>query len=1018
MDFDQKDTEDGIIPYNGVDKQKTIIDAKAFSQSGTKASRSRLILTRILNLLHTGETFQEKDAETIFFGATKLFHNPNRALHHILYMTIKSLRPNQTNSIIATSALTNDLKDKNFRTGALRVLTQVVDNTFLMQVDKHFHTALIDNSSDVASAGLLACLKISKTNPDFVRRWIPEISECVTRFPGSIPQYHALAAIHAIRRNDAMEMGKFLLGNTAKITNGHATCLMIRYAVDVLITRTSSSDSFASLQRGGSTETDSKLLEILDNGLDGKGANGRRREDDKAFEIQLEAIRNVLRLYISAPMYIGTKRNAMIKDAIKALVAESTPSARLGVIRALYNFALKSSPKMMQYLSTFITMPNLTKIISDSNHTLATYACCLLVMHPDVHSSPNDGKKDKIESIAKDIWNIMRNLSADENNMIIDVCTHVVSISPSHALFALHIFLASLSLHSNSDTTIIPLHTVKLKAVNEIINAMQVSPNLNTIFLGKLREYLEDCDEPEICATILRLFADSTCQWYDANKRTKQEQTPVAIVETSLKQQLGVGNGWKGQRLLMDAAARAGLPGESTAFLSRLSEYQDTEESPLISLFLNQMQRQTLSSSPATFSSHSFVSLVSPQKRADGQEDSNQTSFDPATAIRCIYNRACLDSPPIRLAAIDALSKIRQYCDELRDDVDDILIRIRNDEDVHLKEQIDRILAQDDVNVTRTHFETDLTATTVIMHSLLSPSSVIPSSTTPLQTPQSEKSKPAKTAPQTEKKDTRNPEHFGPLDLEQASTSQPVMLTGPSDEFIVSVSKVVTPKHIGFHYQIKNTVDNIQLRRVGVMIGGDRVFSQKLKETFRHEAPSIDPHGQGECVVVFERGDSGLEMWTGSIQNTLTFDSHEFDPKGVVYEEGEEETEVLYTCPVHLADYLSPTIWNVGIAQAWEKNSINAAKCKFKLTKAKNIPDALSIVTSQLKMEVQRADELAVTSSRFATNLSGVLMIHNAPVSVVPANVTLQRDASGITVELEIRAEKKECSNALIVPFK
>ncbi|KAK2963253.1 hypothetical protein BLNAU_1795 [Blattamonas nauphoetae] len=69
-------------------------------------------------------------------------------------------------------------------------------------------------------------------------------------------------------------------------------------------------------------------------------------------------------------------------------------------------------------------------------------------------------------------------------------------------------------------------------------------------------------------------------------------------------------------------------------------------------------------------------------------------------------------------------------------------------------------------------------------------------------------------------------------------------------------------------------------------------------------------------------------------------------------------------------------------------------------------------------MEVQRADELAVTSSRFATNLSGVLMIHNAPVSVVPANVTLQRDASGITVELEIRAEKKECSNALIVPFK
>lgn len=57
------------------DKSTVIQEARVFNESPISPRKCRALLTRIVYLLYTGETFSTQEATTLFFGVTKLFQH-------------------------------------------------------------------------------------------------------------------------------------------------------------------------------------------------------------------------------------------------------------------------------------------------------------------------------------------------------------------------------------------------------------------------------------------------------------------------------------------------------------------------------------------------------------------------------------------------------------------------------------------------------------------------------------------------------------------------------------------------------------------------------------------------------------------------------------------------------------------------------------------------------------------------------------------------------------------------------
>ena len=103
----KKDEEVGEVSFRQ-DKTTVIQEARAFNESPINARRCRIILTKVMYLLYTGERFSRQEATDLFFGATKLFQNRDPALRQIVYLAIKELAPFSDDIIMVTASIMKD----------------------------------------------------------------------------------------------------------------------------------------------------------------------------------------------------------------------------------------------------------------------------------------------------------------------------------------------------------------------------------------------------------------------------------------------------------------------------------------------------------------------------------------------------------------------------------------------------------------------------------------------------------------------------------------------------------------------------------------------------------------------------------------------------------------------------------------------------------------------------------------------------------------------------------------------
>lgn len=162
-----------------------------------------------------------------------------------MYVLIKELNVNENEVFIVISCLTKDvqLTDNDvFKANALRVLTKIIDEQYLQNIEKFLRQALIDKSNHVVSTATVSHIDLFKKrghSAEVARKSINELQDKLFNSPDGYIQYQALLILFEMRKNDNMASLKLIFQLTQKTLNSSIVkCQMIRLIKKSLFTNT------------------------------------------------------------------------------------------------------------------------------------------------------------------------------------------------------------------------------------------------------------------------------------------------------------------------------------------------------------------------------------------------------------------------------------------------------------------------------------------------------------------------------------------------------------------------------------------------------------------------------------------------------------------------------------------------------------------------------------------------------------------------------------------------------------
>ena len=110
-----------------------------------------------------------------------------------------------------------------------------MQTAMLTNIERYLKQAIVDKQPLVASAALVAGMKLMKTSPEVVRRWVNEINQAATDKSAQMVQYHALSLLYSIKKQDKLAVSKLVAQlSRTQLKSPLAQCLLIRYTVTVM----------------------------------------------------------------------------------------------------------------------------------------------------------------------------------------------------------------------------------------------------------------------------------------------------------------------------------------------------------------------------------------------------------------------------------------------------------------------------------------------------------------------------------------------------------------------------------------------------------------------------------------------------------------------------------------------------------------------------------------------------------------------------------------------------------------
>ncbi|CDR41109.1 CYFA0S06e01838g1_1 [Cyberlindnera fabianii] len=459
-----EDRESGALP----DKMNVFQDCqRAFNATPVDAKRCRVLLSRLLRLLYSGETFPRQEATTLFFSISKLFQHKDSSLRQIVYLAIKELCKMSDDILMVTSSIMKDVQsgDITYKPNAIRTLARVLDGTTVNAAERLIKNAIVDKNSAVASAALVSSYHLLTVSKDIVKRWTNETQEAVlanksypTTGEGYVAdsltsQYHALGLLYELRNHDKMALKKLIQQFSKNLQNPLAICQLIRYLNEILQNDTSLIPT---------------LFPLLHDWMYARHHS-----------INLEAIKVVVSLPVT---------NAQFADAIQRLqflLTSPKTVSRFAAVRILNRISLKSPEKIASCNA------ELESLINDQNRSIATYAITTLL---------KTGSSDSIERLIKVMSKFINEISDEFKIIIIDAVKTLSLKFPQNYQAMLNFLVDMLNDEGGFE--------FKNAIIEAMFDLIHFVPESRDLALESLCEFIEDCEFTELSVRILNLLGN------------------------------------------------------------------------------------------------------------------------------------------------------------------------------------------------------------------------------------------------------------------------------------------------------------------------------------------------------------------------------------------------------------------------------------------------------------------------------------------------------------------------------
>ncbi|KAL2918635.1 coatomer subunit gamma [Polyrhizophydium stewartii] len=523
--------------FGSLDKATVVQEARAFNESPINPKKCRLILTKIVYLLHQGQTYQTQEATDTFFSISKLFQNSDVSLRQMVYLAIKELSGSAESVFFLTASLTKDMNSRSdliYRPNAIRALCKITDASTMQSNERFIKQSIVDKKPDVSSAAIISAIHLSSLNREVVKRWANEAQEAINS-KGVITQYHALGLLYLMRQHDRMAVIK-MVQNYARgsLRSPHAIVMLIRYTWKII----EEDDSGSSRQ----------LFEYLENWL-------RHKSDMVVYE----AARAICSLKDVTP-----KELFPAVSALQLMIVSHKPTLRFAAIRTLNKLAM-THPN-----AVFPCNLDMENLITDSNRSIATFAITTLL---------KTGNEASVDRLMKQISSFMSEISDEFKIIVVDAVRALCLKFPSKQTLMLNFLSGALR-----DDGGYQFKSAIVEAIFDIIHSI---PESKEFALSHLCEFIEDCEFPKLAVRILHVLGAEGPHASSPTKYIRFIYNRV-ILETSIVRAAAVSALAQFAVYLVDARERIKV------LLDRCTDDSDDEVRDRAAMYLRILNEQDL----------------------------------------------------------------------------------------------------------------------------------------------------------------------------------------------------------------------------------------------------------------------------------------------------------------------------------------------------------------------------------------------------------------------------------------
>ena len=454
--------EDDSTQFDNIRKNIILGESRCFSDKELSINKSCNVIVKLLYLLQHGELLTSEEATDLFFAATKLFQSNDLHLRRLTYLLLKDLHSVESeNALIVVSCLNKDMTSKIelFRSNSIRVLCKIIDGSMLAQLERFLKQNLIDKNSHIITSVLILAQQLYRVpgGSDVIKRWVTEISEQLKN-PHPMVSYHSLSLLLKIKSNDRLAVNKLIVqlakSTTQQSNNSLQQILYIRVIYSMI---------------KSSNPPPAELIKIIRDSLKSK------------FQmVQYESAR-----VISELDHVQSVDIIPCITVLNDMLQSSIPTHRFAALRTLNSIVIKFPTLIHPCISTLETL------INDTNRSIATMAITVLL---------KTGNEGNIEKLIKNITNFITEVN-DEFKIILIHAIESLCMKFHNKSTILLNFLASALREEGG-------YKYKKIIVNTILNIVEHIDNTTELALDHFCEFIEDCEYPELCITILHLLGE------------------------------------------------------------------------------------------------------------------------------------------------------------------------------------------------------------------------------------------------------------------------------------------------------------------------------------------------------------------------------------------------------------------------------------------------------------------------------------------------------------------------------